>query len=116
MDAICEYLEIRTKIVDARPFGASGRKTDRIIDLLKRVDADIYVSGPTAKGYLEEESFRKNGIGLEYKTYDYLPYPQLWGDFEGAVTVLDLIANCGPQARTFMKSQSPNEVAVPPVA
>ena len=65
-----------------------------------------------AKNYLDEDLFRKNNIKLCYKTYDYLPYPQLWGAFEGNVSVLDLIANTGPEAKKFLKSQSPDMVAV----
>lgn len=40
---------------------------------------------------------------MEWKRYDYAPYPQPWGEFEGAVTVLDLIANMGPDARQHIR-------------
>ena len=110
---ICNYLRIATPFAMARDLTTTGTKTSRLISLLRQVGATIYVSGPTAKGYLEEESFREHGIRLEYKSYLYPPYPQLWGDFEGAVSVLDLIGNCGPEAGDFLKSVTPNEIAVP---
>ena len=44
--------------------------------------------------------------------YDYDPYPQLWGPFDGAVTVLDLIANCGADAKSHIRSKSPDRVVV----
>jgi hypothetical protein len=31
-------------------------------------------------------------------SYDYPPYPQLHGAFEGGVSVLDLLFNVGPDA------------------
>ena len=34
----------------------------------------------------------------------YPEYPQLFGEFEHGVTVLDLIFNEGPNARQYMKS------------
>lgn len=111
---ICEYLGIATPIVRARDYAAVGAKTERLLDLCRKLDATTYLSGPTAQGYLEEEKFFTAGIGLEYKSYDYPPYPQLWGDFVGTVTVLDLIANCGPKAREFLSSRSPDTVALPP--
>ena len=101
---ICDYLRIGTPIVMARDYGATGVKTERLIRLLQRVGARSYLSGPSAKGYLDESMFRDCGIHLEYKAYEYAQYPQLWGLFEGNVTVLDLIANCGPQARQYLRS------------
>jgi hypothetical protein len=109
---ICEYLEIRTPIVNARDYGVSGAKTDRLIGLLKEVGATCYVSGPTARGYLDEESFRHHSIRLEYKSYDYAPYPQPWRPFEGGVTVLDLIANIGPDCTEYLRTRTPDIVAV----
>jgi hypothetical protein len=111
--AICQYLGVTTPIVLARDYNATGAKTERLINLLKSVGAGTYLSGPSAKGYLDEEQFRRHRIGLEYKSYDYPPYPQLWGPFAGAVSVLDLIANCGPESRAFIKSSTPDQVAVP---
>ncbi len=112
VELICAYLGIKTPLVMSRDYGVSGAKTERLINLLEKAGATAYLSGPTAKGYLNEDLFREHGIGLEYKTYDYEPYPQLWGGFEGEVTVLDLIANTGPGAREFLKSKAPNIVAV----
>jgi hypothetical protein len=110
---ICQYLQIPTPIVLSRDFGAKGSKTDRLLDLCGKVGATTYLSGPTARGYIDEERFRETGVGLEYKSYDYPPYPQQWGQFTPTVTVLDLIANCGPRSREFLKSRTPNEAVVP---
>lgn len=110
---ICDYLGIRTRIVDSRLCGAVGAKTERLIDLLKRVGADAYISGPTGRGYIDEGLFRGAGIRLDYKNYDYEPYPQQDEGFVGTVTVLDLIANCGPDSRRFLKSRTPDLTAIP---
>jgi hypothetical protein len=107
---VCSYLGITTRLALSSEFDAQGTKTDRLIDILTKAGATTYLSGPSADGYLDKEMFRSNGIQLEYKTYDYAPYPQLWGDFVGEVTVLDLIANCGPQSRSLITSRSPDVV------
>jgi len=112
---LCEYLDIATPMLLSSDLGLSGAKTDRLIDLLKKLDASVYLSGPSADAYLDKKAFRQNGIRLEYKTYDYAPYPQLWGPFEGAVTVLDLIANCGRSAKAHIQSRSPDKVIVDPM-
>ena len=112
MRLVCRYLEIQTPIVSSREFPLSGRSTERLIALLKELGATSYISGPSGKAYIDEDLFRQNRIALSYKTFDYQPYPQLWGPFVGEVTVLDLIANMGPDARGFIKSLTPNLVAV----
>lgn len=109
---VCAYLGVTTPLIISSTLSLVGTKTDRLIDLLKKLGATTYLSGPSADGYLDKEAFRKNGIRLEYKSYDYDPYPQLWGPFEGAVTVLDLIANCGPDAKNHIRSRTPDHVII----
>ena len=59
----------------------------------------MYVSGPAAKAYMEEEIFRQAGITVEYFDYsDYPEYPQSHPPFEHAVTILDLLFHTGSKA------------------
>ncbi len=111
--SICRYLQIKTPFVMSKEYEVTGEKTERLIRILNKVGATAYVSGPNAGSYLDEGLFRENGIDLEYKSYDYKQYNQAWGEFEGAVSVIDLIANYGPSSRDYLKSLSPNIVAVP---
>ena len=109
---ICDYLGISTPMILSTELELVGRKTNRLIDMLKKLNATAYLSGPNADAYLDKEAFRYNGIQLEYKSYDYVPYPQLWGDFVGEVTVLDLIANCGADAKYLIRSRIPDRIVV----
>lgn len=109
IQGICGYLDIFTTLRHSADFHLTGAKTERLIHLLTALDATTYVSGPSAKSYLNETSFRDAGIELEYKSYVYDDYPQQWGSFEGAVSIVDLIANCGPAASELLKSEQPWE-------
>ena len=109
---ISAHLGIRTPLALSSEFAVTGKKTHRLIQLLKKVGATIYLSGPSAKMYLKEDMFASEGIGLEYKNYNYTAYPQPWGEFAGMVSVMDLIANTGHKARDYLKSHTPNTVAV----
>lgn len=109
---ICDYLSICTPMMLSSELALQGSKTERLIDLLKKLNASTYLSGPSADAYLDKEAFRRHGIQLEYKSYDYASYPQLWGDFCGEVTVLDLIANCGIQSLQYIRSRMPNILVV----
>lgn len=110
--SICAYLDIRTPMKLSSDLNIEGAKTERLIKLLHAVDGTTYLSGPSADNYFEKDRFREAGIRLEYKSYDYEPYSQLWGAFEGVVSVLDLIANCGPEAKRLTQSKTPNMVVV----
>jgi hypothetical protein len=106
--AVATYLGITTPTRESAEFALTGQKTERILALMRKVGADTYLSGPTAQNYLDEEQLSRAGIALEYKSYDYMPYPQQGDGFEANVSVLDLIANCGHGARNYVKSKTPN--------
>jgi WbqC-like protein family len=108
---IMSQLGIHTQTRMSREFGIAGDKLDRPLLLARHLAATTYLSGPTAKPYTDAEGFRAAGIALEFKRYDYPEYPQLHGAFEPNVTVLDLLFNCGPDARRYLKSLKPNELA-----
>ena len=78
-----------------------GARTDRLISILERVGADYYISGPSAKDYIEKEKFENAGIKLEYMNYDYSEYEQLHPPFEGQVSIIDLLFMQGRNSREF---------------
>lgn len=104
MTAICRYLQIGTPLRMSSEFQLRASRTERLIELLTAVGATTYLSGPTARAYLEERLFDDAGIRLEYKEYVYPPYRQPWEPFEHALSIVDTIANCGPAARLVLKS------------
>jgi hypothetical protein len=96
LEGLCRLLEIRTRISRDRAYAPQGAKTDRLLDICRKAGASHYLSGPSAKAYLDEDKFRAAGISVEWMVYpDYPHYPQLWGAFEHAVSVVDLIFNAG---------------------
>ena len=113
--AICRWimsvLGISTEIRMSSEFGVAGDKFTRPLEILKRVGATAYLSGPAAKPYTDVAAFRAAGIELEFKSYSYPEYPQLYGPFAPNVSVIDLLSNCGGQSRSYLKSTTPNERA-----
>ena len=78
--------------------GVEGAKTDRLIAVLQKVGATHYISGPSARDYIEDEKFAAAGITVEYMAYDYPEYPQLYPPFEPQVSILDPLFMLGPAA------------------
>jgi hypothetical protein len=95
--AIASELGCATEFVRSSEFALNGRKNDRLIDLLERIGADHYISGPSARAYIAPERFDAAGIALEYAAYDYPEYPQPHPPYEPAVSIVDaLFALGGP--------------------
>ena len=94
-----ECLGITTTFRDSREFEVRGRKLDRLLDLVRQTGATHYLSGPSARDYIDDARFEEAGIALAYKDYSGYPkYPQLYPPFEHAVSVLDVLFNVGPEA------------------
>jgi hypothetical protein len=105
IEKICAILAIDTKIIDSRELNLEGDKVERLIDACKKLNATKYLSGPAAKNYINEDLFNENNIELEWMDYcNYKEYSQLYPPFEHGVSILDLIFNEGPYARSFLKS------------
>jgi hypothetical protein len=81
--------------------GISGTKTDRLIQILQRVGAKHYRSGPSARDYIEQIKFDEAGISLEYMEYNYPEYPQLYPPFDPYVTIFDLLFMTGRDAAKY---------------
>ncbi|WP_417458493.1 WbqC family protein [Kordiimonas sp.] len=104
------HLGITTEVRSTVGLGATGRKGERLLSVLEKVGGTTYLSGPAAQSYIDEKRFDECGVNLEYKSYDYREYPQMWQGFSGDVTVLDLLFNTGPDALFYLKSATKNIV------
>ena len=79
--------------------------TRRLADLCNAAGATEYLTGPSARTYLDADLLAAAGISVRWMDYvGYPEYPQLYPPFEHAVTVLDLLFHTGPDAPRFMKS------------
>jgi len=82
----------------------TGVKTDRLIQILQRLGAQHYLSGPSAKDYIEDEKFVQAGISLAYIQYNYPEYPQLYPPYDPQVSIIDLLMMTGPDALRYIVS------------
>lgn len=102
--AICELLNIKTKLSFDKDYGIIEGKTERLVDLVKKAGGTEYISGPAAKVYVNRTLFEQANIKLSWMDYSgYKEYPQLYPPFEHCVTILDLFFNCGKDAKKYMK-------------
>lgn len=104
IEAVCQFLGIQTRITWSWDYGLPEGKTERLAGLCTQAGGSVYISGPSAKDYIEPQVFEAMGVELEWFNYDGYPeYPQQWGAFTHGVTILDLLFNCGVDSRDFMR-------------
>ncbi|WP_256573952.1 MULTISPECIES: WbqC family protein [unclassified Pseudomonas] len=104
---LCPLLNIHTPLYRAEELGQATGKNERLIQLCQAVGGTHYLSGPAASCYLDEAAFAAAGIGLSYMSYDGYPeYSQLHGEFQHALSVIDLLFNTGADAPAFLERRS----------
>jgi hypothetical protein len=102
---VARTLGLRTEITRDLQYEPVGSKTTRLLDICLKAKATHYLSGPSARDYLDENAFREAGIAVEWMQYPPYPvYPQVWGGFEPAVSVIDLLLNAGPDCAPLWNS------------
>lgn len=100
--AINQILGINTIIKASTDYTLIEGKTDRLVSLCSQAGATEYISGPSAKSYIDPTLFAEAGIKLSWMDYaGYPEYPQLFPPFEHAVTILDLLFSCGEEAKNL---------------
>lgn len=102
--AVCEHLGISTTITRSCDYVLVEGKTERLVSLCVQAGGTEYISGPAAREYIDPALFEAAGIRLSWFDYDGYPeYPQLWGEFQHGVSILDLLFCCGDDASRYMK-------------
>jgi hypothetical protein len=105
LEAVCKILGIQTRLSWSMDYVVEQGRSERLVSLCRQAGATTYLSGPTARGYIEEDRFAEAGIGLEFFDYSGYPeYPQFFPPFRHEVSVLDLLFQEGPRASSRMLS------------
>ena len=92
-------LGIETPIIYSSQLGVPGTATRRLVNLIKAVGGDTYLSGAYAlDAYLDAALLERAGIGLELQEWHAPVYPQRYGDFIPDLSIVDLLSNCGRES------------------
>lgn len=100
---ILNFLSITVNIIRSESYQLNGQKEDRLLDLLTKLEASDYYTGPTALNYINPEKFMAKSINLHIKQYGPYPeYQQPYGSFEHNVSVVDLLLCCGSKSKQYI--------------
>jgi len=93
--AVADYLGLSNRFERSGALGAHGSSDSRLISLAQMLHADTYVSGPGGQKYQDAMAFAAAGIRLEVRSYIPVPYPQIHGEFQDGLTILDALFHLG---------------------
>jgi hypothetical protein len=99
------WLGITRPMVRSSTLDLVGGKTDRIIDLCRKVNATTYLSGSGGSaGYLDVAAMRRAGIDVVWQRFAHPVHPQRYPHlgFLPNLAFVDLVLNCGPEARAIL--------------
>jgi len=92
---IAKLLDLNRQFIRSSTLDPQGKKMEMIIDLCKKVNADIYFSGRGAMKYQDPNTFKENGIELVYQQFEHPVYPQRFGEFIPNLSIVDMLLNIG---------------------
>lgn len=96
IEYFAKVLEIYTKVTKASDLSPEGSKSDLILDLSKRAGANVYLSGPSGRDYMDLPKYREEGVEVWFNDFKHPIYPQKGvGEFVSHLSVLDLLMNVG---------------------
>lgn len=103
---INRMLNITTPIRWSMEFDSPIEKTERLVNICRELNASEYVSGLSAREYLQEPLFNAYHIDVKWTDYSDFPvYNQLHGAFQHGVSIIDLLFNEGSESSRFLKDR-----------
>jgi hypothetical protein len=100
---IASEIGISANWVNASDLKINGsKKGEKVIKICKILGCMQFINGPSSRSFMDENLFKQEGIQLNYMSYSYPKYKQLFEPFSHQVTVLDVLFNCGPNSKNFI--------------
>jgi hypothetical protein len=107
LERICRWLGIGTALTWSSAYELDDDRTGRLVGICRQAGADVYLSGPSSKAYMDETLFAREGIEVRYMNYDgYREYSQPHPPFRHDVSIVDLLLSTGADAPRYLKSRS----------
>lgn len=95
-------LDIKVEYSKASEQNFEGYKGELVLDMCKKLNADLYIFGALGKDYANEKKFIENGVKIYFQDYKHPVYPQLYGKFEPYMSIIDLLFNCGHKSKDII--------------
>jgi len=97
IQTISNRIGFNTKFVRSSELAVSGKRSQKLVNIINALGGKYYLSPNGAKGYIDEDCLLPTSeICLEYQNYSLKDYPQkIAGSFVPYLSIVDLVANVG---------------------
>lgn len=107
-----------TPMVFSSSLNVPGRKTEKLINICRAMEATDLYDGWSAQNFIDPEDFLTARLGLHYQKYTPVEYPQQYEPFVPYLSAVDVLFNCGPAsgeiirrgAQVFTAAPSPSDI------
>lgn len=113
LELVLNTFDVKSKTILASDLGIGGQGSELILAICQTVGADEYLGGVSAKNYLDKEQFEKAGIKIQQHQFFHPIYPQQFEPFLQGMSSIDLLFNCGEQAKEVLFSPATKRFANP---
>ncbi len=98
--------DIQIEMIAATSLSPQGKSNELLVDILRKIGADRYLSGVGARDYFRPEPFAAAGIEVTWQDFRHPVYSQLHGEFVPYLSSIDLLLNCGiDQSREILRAK-----------
>lgn len=105
VDLFRDLLRITTPTSRSSELGIqAGEKNEKVWRICRALGADELYDGQAARAFLDVDALERRGIRVTFQAYEHPEYPQRFGPFIPFLSTLDLLMNCGPEARAIILS------------
>lgn len=96
-------LDLNKKVYIASEMDVTGSKSELMLSICQKLNATVYLSGPTGREYLNQEIFQQNRINVMFHHFQHPSYPQLRNkQFVSHLSTIDLLFNCGSKSKDHL--------------
>ena len=95
---LLKLLGIQIKIVKLSELEVEGKKSNLVLNVCKKLNANQFVFGEKGSDYAVIEDFNKNNIKPIFQNYIHPIYKQIGNKFISHLSVIDLLFNCGDKS------------------
>ena len=92
-------LHISSELLDN--LGQGGTNVN--LNICKKLNADVYLSGVLGKDYLDVSEFEKENIKVKFQDFKHPVYKQLYEPFIPNMSSIDLLFNHGKDSLNIIK-------------
>ena len=94
---VIQELDIDTKIIYDTDYNFKEKKTARLIEMCKKINADTYLSNLGSQSYVDLNLFKKKKINHFFMNFKQESYKQKKSGFIPNLTIFDMLFFCGKE-------------------